>query len=133
MATVLVVDEERDWRTLLKRLLERIGHQVLMCSDPGEALNWAESKILDLAIITLRVVDERSFDLPIRLKTSQRDLRIMIVADYVSDEVAQRFMADGSLVRPADIETIEREVRELLQGATSQRTCPELEQTPAAR
>jgi DNA-binding response OmpR family regulator len=114
MGTVLVFDAEHDWCTLLKRLLERDGHVVVTCADQADALAWAKSRALDLAIISVGSDRDQSVRLAQQLKSAREGLRTMIIADYLSDEEAQRTTADDSLISPAEIEAIEAKVRELL-------------------
>ncbi len=52
MATVLVVEDDRDYRDLLQILLERMGHQVLGALSAVEALQiMAERGIPDIAVL----------------------------------------------------------------------------------
>jgi CheY-like chemotaxis protein len=52
-ATVLVVDDERAWRTILETDLGRLGYRVVIAADALEALERAGSEHPDLAIVDL--------------------------------------------------------------------------------
>lgn len=52
-STVLVVDDERAWRTILETDLSMLGYQVVTASDAGEALERASSERPALAIVDL--------------------------------------------------------------------------------
>ena len=52
-ATVLVVDDERAWRTILETDLGRLGYRVVTAGDAAEALERAGAEQPDLAIVDL--------------------------------------------------------------------------------
>jgi DNA-binding NtrC family response regulator len=115
MATVLILDEENDWRTLLKRLLERNGHQVVARGHPEEAREWGQSANFDLVIVNIRHQQNGLPVPPHILPCRDKGRAIMVIADYLTDNDAQHFLADDYLLKPVDIETIECSVRELLE------------------
>jgi DNA-binding response OmpR family regulator len=52
-ATVLVVDDERAWRTVLETDLRLLGYEVVTAADAGEALEHVSSAKPALAIVDL--------------------------------------------------------------------------------
>ena len=62
MATVLVVEDERDIRDLLRRYLEREGHAVLTAGTGAEALRLLEDGAPDLVLLDLGLPDIDGFD-----------------------------------------------------------------------
>lgn len=63
MATVLVVEDERDIRDLLRRYLERAGHSVLTAATGAEGLAHIERGAPDLALLDLGLPDIDGLDL----------------------------------------------------------------------
>lgn len=57
MATILVVEDERDIRDLLRRYLERAGHSVLTTGTGAEALRLLDEGTSDLALLDLGLPD----------------------------------------------------------------------------
>ena len=57
MATVLVVEDERDIRELLRRYLERAGHAVLSTGTGAEALLLIVDSAPDLVLLDLGLPD----------------------------------------------------------------------------
>ena len=57
VATILVVEDERDIRDLLRRYLERGGHSVLTSGTGAEALRLLESGSVDLVLLDLGLPD----------------------------------------------------------------------------
>ena len=116
MATILILDEEADSCMLLKRLLERNAHQVWAFVNANDALECAATKKLDLALVNLASRHDTGLAVPAALKRANPGLKVMVIADYVAEEGTQAMSADGFLVKPVDIDEVERKVRELLQN-----------------
>ncbi|HEX2807890.1 MAG TPA: response regulator transcription factor [Kineosporiaceae bacterium] len=57
MGTVLVVEDDRDIRELLRRYLERAGHAVLSTGSGVEALNLLETGSVELIVLDLGLPD----------------------------------------------------------------------------
>jgi DNA-binding response OmpR family regulator len=57
MPTVLVVEDERDIRDLLRRYLERDGHAVLTAASGAEGLRYLEEAAADLLLLDLGLPD----------------------------------------------------------------------------
>ncbi|MFP5253869.1 MAG: response regulator transcription factor [Actinomycetes bacterium] len=57
MGTVLVVEDEREIRELLRRYLERAGHAVLSTGSGAEALRMVEASSPDLVLLDLGLPD----------------------------------------------------------------------------
>jgi len=115
VATILILDEEADSCMLLKRLLERNAHQVWAFVTANDALECAATKSVDLALVSLASRHNTGLAVPAALKRANSGLKIMVIADYVPEEGSQSMSADGFLVKPVDIDEVERKVRELLQ------------------
>jgi DNA-binding response OmpR family regulator len=62
MATVLVVEDERDIRELLRRYLERAGHSVLTTGSGAEALMLLVDSAPDLVLLDLGLPDVDGFE-----------------------------------------------------------------------
>jgi DNA-binding response OmpR family regulator len=62
VATILVVEDERDIRDLLRRYLERAGHAVLTSGTGAEALHLLEGGSTDLVLLDLGLPDVDGYD-----------------------------------------------------------------------
>ncbi len=114
MATILVLDEESDSCLLLKRLLERNAHEVWAFVNANDALECAATKTLDLALVNLASRHEAGLAVPAALKSVNPDVKVMVIADYLPQVTAEGGPADCFLVKPMDIDAVEKKVRELL-------------------
>jgi DNA-binding NtrC family response regulator len=119
VATILILDEEADSCMLLKRLLERNAHQVWAFVNANDALECAATKSFDLVLVNLASRHETGLGVPAALKRANPGLRVMVIADYVPEKGTQAMSADGFLVKPVDIDTVEKKVRELLKNRFS--------------
>jgi DNA-binding NtrC family response regulator len=116
VATILVLDDESDSCLLLKRLLERNAHRVWAFENANDALECAATKSLDLALVNLTSRHDTGLAVPAALKSVNPDVKIMVIADYLPQETAEGESADCFLVKPVDIDAVEKKVRELLQN-----------------
>lgn len=57
VSSILVIEDDRDIREVLRRYLERAGHGVLTASTGAEALRMVESGGIDLALLDLGLPD----------------------------------------------------------------------------
>jgi DNA-binding response OmpR family regulator len=124
LAIILVVDEEQDSATLLKRVLERDGHRVFTCSDYHDALDRASSLTPDLVVLGIRSSRHEGLRLAAPLKQSMRGVKVLAVTCCTSVETGEHAVADDYLLRPVELDTIEQKVRELL-AAKKQEECSE--------
>ena len=114
LATILVLDEDADSCTLLKRVLQRMGHKVFAFRNSKEASEWAASHVPDLGIINVRQRYNQGFPLFGRLKEVNRDLKVMVITDAFPDKLSEKWFADEFLIKPLDIDQVEKKVGKLL-------------------
>jgi DNA-binding NtrC family response regulator len=114
VANILIIDEEDDSRKLLKRLLERNGHHAWAFVNQAEALACIANTKLDLALMS--VTSRRGTALAIldELKRANPDLKVMVIADFGPEVTAEAISADSFLIKPVDLDAVEKQVRELL-------------------
>ena len=101
VATILVVEDERDIRDLLRRYLERAGHSVLTSGTGAEALRLLEDGSTDLVLLDLGLPDVDGFDV-LRLATT---LGVSVIALTARSSVEDRILglekgADDYVTKP---------------------------------
>jgi DNA-binding response OmpR family regulator len=100
MRTVLVVEDERDIRELLRRYLERAGHSVLTAATGAEALHLVETVRPDLVLLDLGLPDIDGAE--VLAATSARTSVIVLTARSAVEEriAGLRAGADDYVVKP---------------------------------
>ncbi len=122
MARSLVLHEEPDWRELIKRVLIENGHEVVTFAEEKEALGWAKSHPLDLAIVSLGLTRPQNNTWK-ELKALNKDLKILVITSHETKELARELLtqeADDYLLKPVEIANLEDKLRSILPGVHAQ-------------
>ncbi|MDR7150233.1 two-component system response regulator PilR (NtrC family) [Hydrogenophaga palleronii] len=135
IASVLVVDDEPDLRTLYELTLLREGHEVTSAPDLEQAREWLAQKHFDVLITDMRLPDGLGLELLRELAASQRTEKSIVITAHGSAENAVEALKLGAfdyLTKPVDLKQLRAAVTAALQ---SQRHPPAamLDRTAAAR
>lgn len=76
---LLVVDPDVAFATLLTEELERLGHEVTMCTSGGEAYARARQRMPDLALLDMGLSDPDAVALARRLRSLRPTVRLMVI------------------------------------------------------
>jgi DNA-binding response OmpR family regulator len=103
VASVLVVEDDRDIRELLRRYLERAGHGVLTTASGAEALNLIAAGGIDLLLLDLGLPDVDGLD--VLADARSQDPPVPTVVLSARGTVAERIAglqagADDYVVKP---------------------------------
>jgi len=79
MGTVLVVEDEREIRELLRRYLERAGHAVLSTGSGAEALRMVEESAPDLVVLDLGLPDLDGADVLREVRQDGRRTPVLVL------------------------------------------------------
>jgi PAS domain S-box-containing protein len=123
---VLVVEDEEAVRTMIGRLLESEGYQVLAAEDGEWALELIEHRSgpVDLVITDVAMPRMNGRELAVRLKASWPSLPVLFISGYTDDEMVRRgFIEPNSpfLSKPFTPEVLAAKVRLLLDQAGATR------------
>ena len=128
-ATVLVVDDERKIRELVRSYLEREGYSVLLADTAQRALETAARANPDLVVLDLMLPDMPGEEVARSLQTTSEVPIIMLTAKSSEEDrvTGLRIGADDYLVKPfspreliARVEAVLRRARGGAAGAPSQ-------------
>ena len=89
--SILVVDDQRTWRELLKEIFVDSGYVCDVASSSQEALEKLQGKYFNLAILDIRLVDsdpknEGGLEVLKWLMENQIDTKVIVYTGYPSDE-----------------------------------------------
>lgn len=116
MATILVLDDERDACDLIERILSSM-HDVKTFTDEHAAIRFAEGNPVDLAVLDIKLRSLSGVEVLARLKERVPDVKAIMLTGYPTVETARQSItlgADEYLVKPIDIDELEAKVKKVL-------------------
>jgi CheY-like chemotaxis protein len=85
--TLLIVEDNRAMRELIRSLLEDIAESISECADGAEALAAYRLHRPDWVLMDIRMNDMDGIAATREIKTAFPDARIMIVSDYTDPNI----------------------------------------------
>ena len=99
MGKVLVVDDEVDICTLLKRQLEKSGQEVSYCLTIKEAQQNLSTNSYDMIFVDLNLTDGSGYDVISSITEHNKNARIIVISAYDSEK-QKALQAGASLFVP---------------------------------
>jgi len=119
--TVLVVDDEQSVRRVCRRILERLGFQVITAADGQQALRRFQEEagrfvcvLLDLTMPGMDGV--ATFH---QLKRLQPDVQVILFSGYDESDAVQRFVGEGLagfIQKPFGVQELQSKLKVILEG-----------------
>ncbi|MDY0106161.1 MAG: sigma-54 dependent transcriptional regulator [Giesbergeria sp.] len=119
-ASILVVDDEPDLRTLYELTLLREGYRVETAATLQEARQQLQAKRFDVVISDMRLPDGFGMELLHDLRDQQRRERCVVMTAYGSAENAVEALRSGAfdyLTKPVDLKQFRSVVASAVQGS----------------
>lgn len=113
MAIILALDDVSDASILMKRILERKGHQVHAFTEEEDALAFARDEKPDLAILDIKLKRLTGVEVLEELRKISPGTRVIMLTGYPTLETARHAKALGAtdyLVKPIDKDELEARV-----------------------
>jgi two-component system response regulator PilR (NtrC family) len=136
IASVLVVDDEPDLRTLYELTLLREGHQVVAAGDLAQARECLAQQRFDVLITDMRLPDGMGLELLHALNAEQRVEKCIVITAYGSAENAVEALKSGAfdyLTKPVDLKQLRAAVSAALQSHRTRHEPTTLSGEPAQR
>jgi len=114
MKRILVVEDERNLRSLYSHELGGEGYEVVAVPNGDAALEQFRAGNIDLAIVDIKLKDENGLNVLRQLMEQDRRLKVIInsaYSTYMSDFTS--WTADAYLVKSSDLSELKAKVREL--------------------
>jgi two-component system, NtrC family, response regulator PilR len=118
-ASILVVDDEPDLRTLYELTLLREGHEVVSAPDLSQAREWLQQRRFDVLITDMRLPDGLGLELLRELGAAQRSEKSIVITAHGSAENAVEALKTGAfdyLTKPVDLKQLRAAVGAALQS-----------------
>jgi two-component system response regulator MprA len=117
---LLVVDDDRALRDVLRRALELAGYDVRLADGGAAALNDVEATVPDAVVLDIGLPDIDGLEVCRQLRRSGNRVPVLMLTarDAVSDRIEGLDAgADDYLVKPFDIDELKARLRALLRRA----------------
>ena len=119
MKRILVVDDEKNMCMVLKMLLERDGYSVITAYNGKEAIEYLlKGEIIDLIVSDLKLPDIDGMGILKFLKSTEREIPLVLITAYGSIESAVKAMKEGAvdfITKPFNKDIIRQIIRRTFQ------------------
>jgi len=120
MTRILVIDDEKPIRTLVRQMLEKAGYEVTEASDGKKGMTILREESSDLVITDILMPDQEGLQTIKELRRDYPEVKIIAISGggAVGPETylqtARRFGADRTLTKPFSRDDLLRAVGELI-------------------
>jgi CheY-like chemotaxis protein len=115
VATILIVDDERQLRELLELFLAGLGYQTLQASNGLHALRLGREMRPDLVLTDIKMPVMDGIELTNRLRNGETDWpNVPVVHMSSSAPRAESHAADAFLAKPFDFDQVQATLERLL-------------------
>ncbi|MGB8991251.1 MAG: response regulator [Desulfobaccales bacterium] len=125
MGDILVLDDVLDAGVMIKRILERKGHQVAVFTDEEAALGHVRTHPVAVAILDIRLKKMSGVDMLEELKKVSPHIQVIMLTGYPTLETARQSKELGAFdycIKPIDKDELEEKVTSALAAATGRLT-----------
>jgi len=115
MATVLVVDDEKNIRTLYKKELEKEGYAVHTAEDAERAMEILDKEKIDVVILDIRLPGMHGIDALEKMIVKKRDLAVLLntaYGEYKDDFLT--WLAEDYIIKSSDLTQLKEKIRQVL-------------------
>ena len=117
MASILLVDDEKNILLLLKEVLAKMGHELTLAENGAIAIKRIEENNFDLVVSDLQMPKVNGLQVLKACKEKDPHIEVLILTGYGSIKSAVRAMKAGAyeyLSKPVDIEELRLKVGQAL-------------------
>jgi two-component system response regulator HydG len=122
--SILAVDDNRNALEIIRRILGKLGYEVITCGCVSNAVKILQDNQIDLVITDMKMPKYSGFDLIRYVSENFYDTAIIMITGYPSIEGAVEAIkigADDFLAKPYTDEELMSVVRQALKRLTAQR------------
>lgn len=124
MAILLIVDDNPDMNSILRRAAEQAGHEVISATDGREAVNAVMGRDIDLVVLDLVMPGMDGLEALNLLREAKSTFKVLAISgggrvgaeDYL--RIARILGADRTLAKPFTANQFLAEVADLLAAPT---------------
>lgn len=119
MARIIVVDDEKNIRTLFQVELEEMGHEAKAVASGAEALREFEAGEIDLFIVDIRMPDMTGLELMEKIREKDSEVPIIVCTALKAledDYTIWESQVAAFLAKPVDLDDLKAAVNKALGG-----------------
>lgn len=112
---VLLVDDEKDFLEIMTERMQSRGMEVSTCTSAEEALEMIKSETFDAIILDFMMPGMDGFQALKEIKSRRPKLQIILLTGHATVQKSVEAMKMGAtdfLEKPADIEELEKKIKE---------------------
>jgi DNA-binding response OmpR family regulator len=118
MSLILVVEDDRNQRTLYSRELTEDGYEVVMAADGKEALRVFGERTPDVVVLDIQMPNMDGIETLGRLLSADRKIPVILHTAYSSYKTNfMTWSADAYVVKSSDLSELKAKIREVLAGS----------------
>lgn len=122
--TVLYIEDNRDNRNLVRRVLAVEGFDVAEAESAKQALHWLETGRPDLILMDINMPDVDGYALTAKIKSMPRFASVPIIAMTANvmrgdRERSLQAGCDGYIQKPIDIDTLGQQIERYIPRNTN--------------
>ncbi len=115
---ILIVDDDRGHRTMLRAVLAEAGYQTLEADDGDTAVERVKSRAFDLVLLDLKMARMGGIEALDAIKQLRFELPVVLMTAYASVETAVEAMRKGAfdyVTKPVDVEELKLTINKALE------------------
>jgi len=120
MPNILIIDDDNQFRTMLRKMVERNGYEVIEASDGKEGIKLYRKNPTDLIITDLIMPEKDGIETIQELRKDFTDVKIIAISgggrlgphDYL--HLAKMLGAQRTLTKPIELDELLKAIEELL-------------------
>ncbi len=118
--TILLIEDEEPLMRVTRKMLERLGYQILAARSGKEAIQTTTDYDgdIDLAILDVGLPDKWGTDVCDLIREARPNLRVIVTSGYGMDGPAQELFkagVEGFIQKPYSLATLSEKVKEVLE------------------